>query len=886
MKNSSILLMVILFSFVFNAQSQQLANPIDHALLNIYSQLYVYPQEKVYVQTDRPYYLTGERMFFRAFLLHASTLKPSTLSRYVYVELISPLDTAVLRTKIRIDESNLFYGSLLLPESLPEGHYRLRSYTRYMENMGEAYFFTRPVYIADPKSAVVEVETEFDYSSRRQVGVALCFKDKQQSSLRVPQQLAYKSGKSSKTKIAKPNENGRISVKYDVEDANPSRSLLISFQDTTHSFKKYIRIPHESSFPEINFYPEGGNLIAGTNNRIAFKALLPGARTAEVEGSVFNSKHELQTTFSTLHDGMGSFDLEVKDGESYYASCRYNGLSNQFKLPAPQSKALSLQALWDGDSLSVSVLSANEIAAAKYYLLIHHQGVPVYLQEWDGTMQHHRLAKKLFKTGVSHLLLLTDNFHILSERMVFNNLHDEATITVNFTKDNYSPREHVVFDISLPQAASDTVPVSYAIAITDDKDIELDTTTNIVAEILLRSELEGTVHHPAWYFGNDRKVPEAADLLMLTHGWRRYFVSEALQAKLEKPLIRPERSQSFSGLLKRPNQRPYKKGKVQLTAIGYGFSEAVEADQDGRFEFSYFEFPDSTAYQLLSYANERTQDVEIHVDTIMYPPSTIALPFREQIAALARDNTPDFLEFVEKANRKYVMENGMRQIDLPEFTVTANKKLKRIENDLHLPAPDRGVPFEDMKNNPPRTFEDLFYRIPGVNDVSDAGIRMGSGYALIVLNGIVRDYSTLIGMVDIGEIAQVDVYIGYGITSIWRTFSPVFVITTWPSNTWGNQAGPAKNVKTVLPLGYQKPVEFYAPRYDSPDALTAPKADLRSTIYWQPNVQTEKDLKTSIDFYAADTPTTYSIVIEGIGPGRKLIYYRKNAAIKVEKSIR
>ena len=50
MKPISVLLTVVLLSFVSNAQSQQLANPIDHALLNIYSQLYVYPQEKVYVQ--------------------------------------------------------------------------------------------------------------------------------------------------------------------------------------------------------------------------------------------------------------------------------------------------------------------------------------------------------------------------------------------------------------------------------------------------------------------------------------------------------------------------------------------------------------------------------------------------------------------------------------------------------------------------------------------------------------------------------------------------------------------------------------------------------------------------------------------------------------------
>ncbi len=114
------------------------------------------------------------------------------------------------------------------------------------------------------------------------------------------------------------------------------------------------------------------------------------------------------------------------------------------------------------------------------------------------------------------------------------------------------------------------------------------------------------------------------------------------------------------------------------------------------------------------------------------------------------------------------MENGMRQIDLPEFTVTAKKKLERIENDFSFPEPDLGVPFEEIKNNPPRTYEDLFYRISGVKDlsekgisivsekgigvVSEKGISIGTGYATIIFNGIPRDYSFLLTMVDISEI--------------------------------------------------------------------------------------------------------------------------------------
>jgi len=58
--------------------------------------------------------------------------------------------------------------------------------------------------------------------------------------------------------------------------------------------------------------------------------------------------------------------------------------------------------------------------------------------------------------------------------------------------------------------------------------------------------------------------------------------------------------------------------------------------------------------------------------------------------------------------------------------------------------------------------------------------------------------------------------------------------------------------------------------------------DLRTTIYWKPNVMIDSTQKASVNFYAADACTTYSIVVEGVGPGRKLIYSKKEAFIKVD----
>jgi uncharacterized protein YfaS (alpha-2-macroglobulin family) len=149
-----------LISLSLTAQQQSYSENEKKAIVNMYSELLVYPQEKIYVQTDRPYYITGETIWFRIFVLHASMLTPITFSRYVYVELVSPADTVMLRSKIRADSLKMFYGALKLPESIPEGKYRIRCYTRYMENMGEKFFYTRPVYIADSNPAKIAPHQE------------------------------------------------------------------------------------------------------------------------------------------------------------------------------------------------------------------------------------------------------------------------------------------------------------------------------------------------------------------------------------------------------------------------------------------------------------------------------------------------------------------------------------------------------------------------------------------------------------------------------------------------------------------------------------------------------------------------------------------------------
>ncbi|MDR2627304.1 MAG: TonB-dependent receptor, partial [Dysgonamonadaceae bacterium] len=110
---------------------------------------------------------------------------------------------------------------------------------------------------------------------------------------------------------------------------------------------------------------------------------------------------------------------------------------------------------------------------------------------------------------------------------------------------------------------------------------------------------------------------------------------------------------------------------------------------------------------------------------------------------------------------------------------------------------------------------------------------------------------------------------------------PIVEIITKSGN--GLQIGRRRfNFIVFFPLGYSKPVEFYSPKYDTPEAFNSEKIDLRTTIYWKPNVTVDSEGRASVDFYTADMPTSYSAVIEGVFPDGTLIYEHRKAVIKVE----
>lgn len=120
--------------------------PIADDIESTFAEALKYFYEKVYVQTDKPYYYPGEPLWFKAYVNYYHPVWRDSLSDVLYVDLIGPQQQVVFERMYRI-EHGTSHGDFIIPDSLSEGTYYLRGYTNLRRNFGDEGLFTKPLYI-------------------------------------------------------------------------------------------------------------------------------------------------------------------------------------------------------------------------------------------------------------------------------------------------------------------------------------------------------------------------------------------------------------------------------------------------------------------------------------------------------------------------------------------------------------------------------------------------------------------------------------------------------------------------------------------------------------------------------------------------------------------
>ncbi|SMC00695.1 TonB-dependent receptor plug [Hymenobacter roseosalivarius DSM 11622] len=647
-----------------------------------------------------------------------------------------------------------------------------------------------------------------------------------------------------------------------------------------------------SAKTDVQFFPEGGNLVAGLPAVVAFKATDGYGRGIDVSGQLTDDLGQAVSTFKTAHAGMGTVLLTPQPGRQYKAAAVLpDGTRAEYALPAVAPAGFVMKVTQAKDFVYVGVqrqAGAAPAATENVTLMVHVRGTVAYVAkgQLSGNEGYAaRIAKSKFPAGVAHFTLFDGQGAPQCERLAFVDSQPGLQVRITPDKPSYAPREKVNLTVAVTDGAGQPVAAQLSLAVTNSQATGAaeNPETTILTHLLLSSDLRGYVENPGYYFQN--KTLEAAqhlDNLLLTQGWRRFVWQELIDDKMPPRPFALEQTLSVGGQVVRPNEKPA--GVSQLTIFQAGPSQGMavaNTDADGSFVVGGFEGKD-TARVVVQARKEKGGSnllIKLHPRWPTVTALTWPLPSQPQPVVAA------YLEQSKKqltAQRQYRADTT-KTILLKGVTVEGRKIPKPPVDARRLYSrADAVIKPDDIPGS--SSFQSVLQllqgRVAGVTVGPGPDYRVGirgnsvgivrdSNGPLFILDGIPIDI-TAINTIPIFDVETIEVLKGPS-AAIYGSRAGggvIAIFTKRGSSNYDYSKAPAPGIVTAVLPAYYRARAFYAPRYEGAAKPAPPRPDYRSTtLYWAPALRTDATGQTQVSFYCSDDVSTFRVAVEGLSDG-------------------
>ena len=861
-RSITVLLGVLLYFSSLSAQTMQ-----DTIIAN-FSLMERIPKEKLYLHLDKPFYGAGEKIWFKGYLVNATTHQDNSQSNFIITELINRSDSIVERKKIRRDSLG-FHNAFTLPATLPAGDYYLRGYSNWMLNEDPDFFFSRNIKIGNSIDNTIVSSIEYQQEDDTHYTAKIKFTSNVQAVFEntTIKYLYLENGKIKNKGKKKTDENGWISISLPDLKSPAARRIEVEFDDPQYIYKRTFHLPVFTNDFDVKFFPEGGALLSIPHQNVAFKAQGADGFSKEVEGFLFNSKGDTLTNFRSEHNGMGIFTMNPVDNETYYVTVRTNdSITKRFDLPAIEPKGISIAMSHYKQEIRYEIQKTEATEwPQKLFLLAHTRGKLAILQPINPKRTFGKMNDSLFTEGITHFMLIDEQGNALSERLIFVPDHKPNQWQITADQPTYGKREKVSLQIAAKDNEGNPVEGTFSVSITDRKSIQPDSLAdNILSNLLLTSDLKGYVEDPAFYFLNqDARTLRSIDYLMMTHGWRRHKMENVLRTPSLNFTNYIEKGQTISGRIMGFFGANVKKGPICVLAPKYNIIATTETDEKGQFIVNT-SFRDSTTFLVQARTKKGFAGVDILMDPPQYPVATHKAPYFNGATTFMED-------YLMNTRDQYYMEGGMRVYNLKEVTVTA-KRERPSSKSIYTGGINTYTVEEDRLQGYGQTAFDAASRLPSVTitNGSEIHIRNNSEPAIIVIDDIVyEDASDILKDIQVSDMSSISLLRGADAVILGPRASGGAVVITLkdPRNL---PARPAQGIITYTPLGYSESVEFYPPTYETPEKKNAQRSDFRSTVYWNPELRLDAEGKATIEYYTPDSTAPEDIIIEGVDKNGKV----------------
>jgi TonB-dependent Receptor Plug Domain len=808
---------LLFIPFLLLFQSSFAQEQLRSIIKKLYKQL---PQEKVYLSLDKPNYSNGEIIHFRAFVVMAKTHEMDSLSGLLYVDFIEAQTNILMQHKTFPIVDGKAVGSI--DTDTLNGHFIIKAYTHWMRNFNP----------------------NLQYHGVVSVGNLL---------------------------KNKPQNDG-------VEKENTV----------------------------FRFFPEGGHLIEGIASRLAYKVENDKGKSMAFEGVIVDEKDSIISMLKNEHWGIGTCGFKPEKNKTYKAKITtLNNNTTYFPLSDIKQKGYSISVDNNkNDRISVTVKTNLLDAEMPEYLSIvaHTRGIvnhATQINVFDKTTKEFRITipySKFDKDGITHITLFDDKGVPHCERLIFTeNLKKRLNISVKTDKDVYKPHEKVTCALDIMDAEGKPVSADVALSV-----VNLSQVTppqygdDILSYLLLKSDLEGSVQNAAYYFDKDNKDADRnLDLLLLTHGWRRFTWKEILTDAIKTPLFLPESDLQITGKITDKN-KPLVSSPIVFMfknnneGVQYHLSQT---DENGGFKIENIYFTDST--NLYAKVKNESQKIKISVDKLDN--------YEQRLPSnLVIEETDSFSKVFDKKKSPIDTNSLDKDRQLDEFEVKDSKVIKtdarifygKANQIIKVDLKEAGgykniIEYLEGRANI-RIFESFLGSKVSIRPFRGYSSFTGLGFVpntnpepTVMVNGMVVDKQTLRSITTL-DVERVEVIKSAStlLGANGANGSINIILREGSKLKYDENTDETTKLPNVKIKGYGLVKEFYAPNYDEKSNASI-EQDVRSTLYWNPIVQTNEKGKVEFTFFTDDDLSHFKIQVEGIdldgrvGVGNKTISPKK-----------
>jgi hypothetical protein len=506
--------------------------------LNLYNQKY--PEEIVYVHSDRNRYSPGDIIWFKAYIITDLGEKPN-LSRDLYLGLVDRDGQEVAHAKFLVDIDHV-NGDLEIPLQVSPGNYMLMAYTSWMKNTPVERIFTKEITIEDdvPGVAVTlklndtlftggsTVRADIECLDNKNIPVAAPFQYKLTADGSIVLQGENKTDKSGKAQVTVVLPEGNAGSKYEI---------TVDVTDKNRTSRIGIVIPTPENILDVSFYPESGMLIMGKASKIAFRAFNVANRPANFEGEIFDNE-KLVTTIVSSSDGIGSFVL-VPEREQVYTLkiTKPAGIKRTFELPETFRSGLLV-----GIKESTRELLTFEVRqiyrqVQTYHFIAQMKG-RIYWMESRRIDETGEVVVPLgdFPAGVAEISAFDTNMTLMAKRLFYVNQHKKLQIEIIPDKQQYTSKEKTSLTIRVKDENGNPVKAVLSLAVSPEYFQQSHSdNSDLFSLVSLKSDLTGFIPSPSSYFKQDETSLQLLDNLLIANTYNRFTWKTILKTGTTSP---------------------------------------------------------------------------------------------------------------------------------------------------------------------------------------------------------------------------------------------------------------------------------------------------------------------------------------------------------------